>query len=57
LGCLLARVDGKSPLEYLAQDERTRQRDAVLSLISLAPTSVSDLIDQFISKIETYAHN
>jgi 5-methylthioribose kinase len=56
LGCLLARVDGKSPLEYLAQDERTRQRDAVLSLISLAPTSVSDLIDQFINKIETYAH-
>lgn len=57
LGCLLARVDGKSPLEYLAPDEKTRQRDTILSLMPQAPTSVSDLIDQFISKIETYAHN
>ena len=33
LGCLLARVAGKSPLEYLANDELARQRDIVLWLI------------------------
>ncbi len=34
LGCLLARVDGRSPLEYLSDAERDRQRDAVLSIMT-----------------------
>ena len=33
LGCLLARVAGRSPLEYLNADERRRQQTAVVSLI------------------------
>jgi len=57
LGCLLARVAGKSPLEYLTPAEATRQRDTVLSLMPQPPTSVPDLIDNFICKIETYANN
>jgi 5-methylthioribose kinase len=57
LGCLLARVAGKSPLEYLTPAERTRQRDTVLALIPQPPTSVSDLIDKFICRIETYGKN
>jgi 5-methylthioribose kinase len=55
LGCLLARVAGKSPLEYLTSAEVTRQRDAVLVLMRKPPTSVPNLIAEFIRKIESYA--
>lgn len=47
LGCLLARVAGRSPLEYLAEDERLRQREVVLSMIPRAPRQMSDLISSF----------
>lgn len=57
LGCLLARVAGKSPLEYLTPAELVRQRETVLALIQKPATKVPDLIDKFISKIEAYAHN
>jgi len=57
LGCLLARVAGKSPLEYLTPAEGTRQRETVLGLMSQPPASVPDLIDKFICRIETYAKN
>jgi 5-methylthioribose kinase len=55
LGCLLARVAGKSPLEYLTSAEVTRQRDAVLALMREPPVSVPKLIAEFIRKIESYA--
>lgn len=51
LGCLLARIDGRSPLEYLTDDERERQRAAVLSLLDTPPTTIPALIDQFISAL------
>jgi 5-methylthioribose kinase len=57
LGCLLARVAGKSPLEYLAPVEVVRQRETVLSLIQNPPATVPDLIDTFICKIGAYAKN
>lgn len=44
LGCLLARVDGRSPLEYLTPAERAAQRAAVLAQISTPPLAVGDLI-------------
>jgi fructosamine-3-kinase len=47
LGCLLARVAGRSPLEYLAADEHVRQKEAVLRLIPLAPHRMADLISTF----------
>ncbi len=37
LGCLLARVDGRSPLEYLTATERDRQRQLVLRLMACPP--------------------
>ena len=37
LGCLLARVRGRSPLEYLDADERTRQAGVVVRLIADPP--------------------
>jgi 5-methylthioribose kinase len=55
LGCLLARVAGKSPLEYLSSAEMIRQRDAVLALMREPPASVPKLIAEFIRKIESYA--
>lgn len=57
LGCLLARVAGKSRLEYLTVAELSRQRDVVLSLMADPPDCVSALINQFTNKIETYAQN
>ncbi len=38
LGCLIARAEGRSPLEYLDRTERERQRNAVLDLISNPPS-------------------
>jgi aminoglycoside phosphotransferase (APT) family kinase protein len=52
LGCLLARVAGRSPLEYLAQCERENQRRAVVDLMHDAPTSVANLTERFIEKLE-----
>lgn len=37
LACLLARVAGRSPLEYLDARERDRQREAVVVLMSAPP--------------------
>ena len=53
LGCLLARVAGRSPLEYLDSEERARQRAAVISLMSAPPASVPGLISDFLAKLES----
>ena len=47
LACLLARVSGRSPLEYLSVVERSRQRLAVLANVSDPPVTVDDLVDRF----------
>jgi 5-methylthioribose kinase len=49
LACLLARVEGRSPLEYLNAAERARQRETVLRLSAAPPTTVSDMVTQFIA--------
>jgi 5-methylthioribose kinase len=48
LGCLLARVAGRSPLEYLDQEERGRQQRVVLSLLQNIPHGMSELIGRFL---------
>ena len=40
---LLARVDGKSPVEYLTEDQRQFVRDFVYGVLSDAPPSLDDL--------------
>jgi 5-methylthioribose kinase len=55
LGCLLARVAGKSPLEYLSSEEAMLQRVVVLVMMREPPSSVPKLIDEFIGKIESHA--
>ena len=52
LGCLLARVAGRSPLEYLNTEERARQRAAVVSLIGAPPRSVPALVAEFLARLE-----
>lgn len=52
LGCLLARVAGRSQLEYLSSAERQRQQQAVLSLLSLSLSQMLSLIEQFINAID-----
>jgi 5-methylthioribose kinase len=47
LGCLLARVVGRSPLEYLTENERLVQRQTVLSIVPRAPHRMADLISAF----------
>jgi hypothetical protein len=52
LGCLLARVVGRSPLEYLTPEERDRQREAVVRLMHDVPRDVPELIERFVREIE-----
>lgn len=47
LACLLARVAGRSALEYLDNEERARQCDAVLALLPNPPATIDGLIHQF----------
>jgi aminoglycoside phosphotransferase (APT) family kinase protein len=52
MACLLARVAGRSPLEYLDSKERVRQRAATLALIPRPPRTIPDLVDAFLMRIE-----
>ncbi|HXV98630.1 MAG TPA: aminoglycoside phosphotransferase family protein, partial [Anaerolineae bacterium] len=51
LACLLARVAGRSPLEYLDEVSRIRQREAVLTLLPNPPGSVPELVNEFIAQL------
>ena len=51
LGCLIARVAGRSPLEYLDDRELARQREAVLALIHSPPESVPGLVEGFVGRL------
>jgi aminoglycoside phosphotransferase (APT) family kinase protein len=57
LGCLLARVAGRSPLEYLDAAARARQRDAVLALLDCPPTTVAGLAAAFIERLPSHAED
>jgi 5-methylthioribose kinase len=52
LGCLIARVAGKSLLEYLSPNERDTQRAIVLRCMESLPAGVDELIDQFSDCLE-----
>jgi aminoglycoside phosphotransferase (APT) family kinase protein len=51
LACLLARVAGRSQLEYLELPERQNQRQVVLKLIAETPADVPDLICKFVASL------
>jgi aminoglycoside phosphotransferase (APT) family kinase protein len=52
LGCLLARVRGRSPLEYMDDVARTRQARAVNAIIAQPPVTVAELAAAFVAGIE-----
>jgi len=49
LACLLARVAGRSPLEYLNEDERARQKSVVVKLMAQPPQKIPALIEDFVA--------
>ena len=51
LACLLARVAGRSPLEYFTIQERARQKQVVTALLPNVPAQIDDLIEQFIDGV------
>jgi len=51
LGCLLARVAGRSPLEYLDDGERDRQQRVVVSLMQRPPVGVGELVERFVEAV------
>lgn len=51
LGCLLARVAGRSPLEYLSDRERERQREVAVGLVRETPRSIADFVWRFSSEL------
>ena len=51
VGCLLARVEGRSPLEYLDEGERARQRAAAVALTRRPPATVAELVERFLEAV------
>ena len=51
LGCCLARVAGRSPLEYLTPGERSVQRTAILAMFRQPPPSIEALMNEFVERI------
>ena len=47
LACLLARVWGRSPLEYLGSEERARQAAAALAIMRSVPSEIPALVGAF----------
>ena len=52
LACLLARVDGRSPLEYLDDEARQRQRVAVLALMERRPAIMPALFSAWQERLQ-----
>jgi tRNA A-37 threonylcarbamoyl transferase component Bud32 len=57
LGCTLARVSGRSPLEYLTADERAAQKKAVLEVLRRGPTDMPAAIREFVGLLPCQTSN
>ncbi|MBF68134.1 MAG: hypothetical protein CMQ29_10610 [Gammaproteobacteria bacterium] len=57
LACLLARVVGKSPLEYLTTAEQDRQVSACLGLLPNPPREPTELIHRFCADLSDNPRN
>ncbi len=56
LACLLARVAGRSPLEYLDASERILQQKVVVALMQKPPLQIPILINQFTGALQNVGH-
>ena len=52
LACLLARVGGRSQLEYLDQRQRNRQKEIVLELLQQNIMTIPELIESFRARLD-----
>jgi 5-methylthioribose kinase len=52
IACLLARTSGRSPLEYLSDGERRRQKKVALYLVTHRPDTIPALVEEFGRRIE-----
>lgn len=52
LGCLLARVAGRSPHDYWTEEERARQRAIVPEMMRKGYESVDEMVEGFVREIE-----
>lgn len=48
LACMLARVDGKSPVDYLDEEEQSKVRAMCLSLFDNPPTTMNDALGRIV---------
>ena len=53
LACLLARCVGRSPLEYLSESERQKQREAVVQIMQRRCEDMHMLIHGFVNGVRT----
>jgi len=53
LGCLLARVCGRSKLEYLDEQHQDRQRQVVVELMAAPPCTIGELVTRFNERLTT----
>jgi 5-methylthioribose kinase len=51
LACCLARVAGRSPLEYLTEAERRAQAGVVLALLETPPPTIGALVSEFTTRL------
>jgi tRNA A-37 threonylcarbamoyl transferase component Bud32 len=51
LACCLARVAGRSPLEYLDATERANQQSVTVELMANPPERIPDLVEGFVERI------
>lgn len=51
IACLLARVAGRSKLEYLDVGEKERQKSAAITLAAQPPATVGDLVGRFLASL------
>jgi 5-methylthioribose kinase len=57
LASLLARVCGRSPLEYLGKQERLVQKQVVLEMIGECPSDLDDVITCFVHRVSMWDTN
>ncbi len=57
IGCCLARVAGRSPLEYLTADERATQTRVMMEMLKKAPATMEGCLNEFAARIAWRSSN
>lgn len=57
LACMLARVAGRSPLEYMTNQEQEHQKQVVVELMHRQPATVVALIEELVNRLQRLEAN